>query len=156
MFAGYSAAALLAILFAIPFALRVLIHKETGRWSNFPQAFYHAHLELFLGNGCLGKLEFSNKPSPLTGELWREFCPELSHSFSRCRCDDAPGLDSRTIRVCMPPVLLSPSDGTAAHNSGPHTCYHVSTIFAERVPWRDHQLPARSVGTNHLSEEGQY
>ncbi|KAK0075329.1 hypothetical protein PV325_007040 [Microctonus aethiopoides] len=51
---GYSAAALLAIIFCIPFALRVLIHKETGRWSNWPQAFYHAHLELFLGNACLG------------------------------------------------------------------------------------------------------
>ncbi|CAD6234148.1 GSCOCG00012367001-RA-CDS, partial [Cotesia congregata] len=51
---GYSAAALLAILFCVPFASRVLIHKETGRWNNWPQAFYHAHLELFLGNGCLG------------------------------------------------------------------------------------------------------
>ncbi|KYN01260.1 hypothetical protein ALC62_07879 [Cyphomyrmex costatus] len=51
---GYSAAALLAILFCIPFALRVLIHKETGGWSSWVQAFYHAHLELFLGNGCLG------------------------------------------------------------------------------------------------------
>ncbi|KOC61501.1 putative G-protein coupled receptor [Habropoda laboriosa] len=51
---GYSAAALLAIFFCIPFALRVLIHKETGRWNNWAQAFYHAHLELFLGNGCLG------------------------------------------------------------------------------------------------------
>ncbi|XP_015124101.1 probable G-protein coupled receptor B0563.6 [Diachasma alloeum] len=51
---GYSAAALLAILFCIPFALRVLIHKETGRWNNWSQAFYHAHLELFLGNACLG------------------------------------------------------------------------------------------------------
>ncbi|XP_043676100.1 probable G-protein coupled receptor B0563.6 [Vespula pensylvanica] len=51
---GYSVAALLAILFCIPFALRVFIHKETGRWNNWPQAFYHAHLELFLGNGCLG------------------------------------------------------------------------------------------------------
>ncbi|KAK2579674.1 hypothetical protein KPH14_011596 [Odynerus spinipes] len=51
---GYSAAALLAILFCIPFALRVFIHKEMGRWNNWPQAFYHAHLELFLGNGCLG------------------------------------------------------------------------------------------------------
>ncbi|XP_015606849.1 probable G-protein coupled receptor B0563.6 [Cephus cinctus] len=51
---GYSAAALLAILFCIPFSLRVLIHKETGRWSNWTQAFYHAHFELFLGNGCLG------------------------------------------------------------------------------------------------------
>nr|XP_034187265.1 probable G-protein coupled receptor B0563.6 [Osmia lignaria] len=51
---GYSAAALLAISFCIPFALRVLIHQETGQWNNWPQAFYHAHLELFLGNGCLG------------------------------------------------------------------------------------------------------
>ncbi|XP_044587098.1 probable G-protein coupled receptor B0563.6 [Cotesia glomerata] len=51
---GYSAAALLAILFCVPFASRVLNHKETGRWNNWPQAFYHAHLELFLGNGCLG------------------------------------------------------------------------------------------------------
>ncbi|XP_069700869.1 probable G-protein coupled receptor B0563.6 [Periplaneta americana] len=51
---GYSAAALLAILFAIPFGLRVLIHKDSGRWTSFPQAFYHAHLELFLGNACLG------------------------------------------------------------------------------------------------------
>lgn len=51
---GYSAAALLAILFCIPFALRVLIHKETGGWSSWLQAFYHVHLELFLGNGCLG------------------------------------------------------------------------------------------------------
>ncbi|KAI4489100.1 hypothetical protein M0804_004598 [Polistes exclamans] len=51
---GYSVAALLAILFCIPFAFRVFIHKETGQWNNWPQAFYHAHLELFLGNGCLG------------------------------------------------------------------------------------------------------
>lgn len=51
---GYSAAALLAILFCIPFALRVLTYKEIGGWSSWSQAFYHAHLELFLGNGCLG------------------------------------------------------------------------------------------------------
>ncbi|CAK9802557.1 Probable G-protein coupled receptor B0563.6 [Anthophora plagiata] len=51
---GYSAAALLAIFFCIPFAMRVLIHKEIGRWNSWAQAFYHAHLELFLGNGCLG------------------------------------------------------------------------------------------------------
>ncbi|XP_043790975.1 probable G-protein coupled receptor B0563.6 isoform X1 [Apis laboriosa] len=51
---GYSAAALLALLFCIPFDMRVLIHKETGRWSSWIQAFYHTHLELFLGNGCLG------------------------------------------------------------------------------------------------------
>ncbi|XP_012279156.1 probable G-protein coupled receptor B0563.6 [Orussus abietinus] len=51
---GYSAAALLAIIFCIPFAMRVLLYKETGSWSNKVQAFYHTHLELFLGNGCLG------------------------------------------------------------------------------------------------------
>ncbi|XP_026300439.1 probable G-protein coupled receptor B0563.6 isoform X1 [Apis mellifera] len=51
---GYSAAALLALLFCIPFDMRVLIHKGTGRWSSWIQAFYHTHLELFLGNGCLG------------------------------------------------------------------------------------------------------
>lgn len=52
---GYSAAALLAIIFAIPFGMRMLIHRDSGRWRNFGQAFYSAHLELFLGNGCLGK-----------------------------------------------------------------------------------------------------
>lgn len=51
---GYSAAALLAIIFAIPFAIRVLIHKDTGRWQSFFPAFYSTHLELFLGNACLG------------------------------------------------------------------------------------------------------
>ncbi|XP_055611905.1 probable G-protein coupled receptor B0563.6 [Uranotaenia lowii] len=51
---GYSAAALLAIIFAIPFGMRMLIHRDSGRWRNFGQAFYSAHLELFLGNGCLG------------------------------------------------------------------------------------------------------
>ncbi|XP_065077448.1 probable G-protein coupled receptor B0563.6 [Ochlerotatus camptorhynchus] len=51
---GYSAAALLAIIFAIPFGMRMLIHRDSGRWRNFSQAFYSAHLELFLGNGCLG------------------------------------------------------------------------------------------------------
>ncbi|KAL1404074.1 hypothetical protein pipiens_005463 [Culex pipiens pipiens] len=50
----YSAAALLAIIFAIPFGMRMLIHRDSGRWRNFGTAFYHAHLELFLGNGCLG------------------------------------------------------------------------------------------------------
>ncbi|XP_058445479.1 probable G-protein coupled receptor B0563.6 [Malaya genurostris] len=51
---GYSAAALLAIIFAVPFGMRMLIHRDSGRWRNFGQAFYSAHLELFLGNGCLG------------------------------------------------------------------------------------------------------
>ncbi|XP_066148422.1 probable G-protein coupled receptor B0563.6 isoform X1 [Euwallacea fornicatus] len=51
---GYSAAALLAILFALPFAWRVLVHREHGHWKNPIPAHYFAHLELFLGNGCLG------------------------------------------------------------------------------------------------------
>ncbi|XP_049780407.1 probable G-protein coupled receptor AH9.1 [Schistocerca cancellata] len=54
MLPSYSAASLLAILFAIPFGLRVRVHREAGRWASLPQAFYHAHLELFLGNACLG------------------------------------------------------------------------------------------------------
>jgi hypothetical protein len=54
--AGYSAAALLAILFAIPFSLRLRIYKDSGRWSSLPQALYHEHLELFLGNACLGNM----------------------------------------------------------------------------------------------------
>lgn len=53
---GYSAAALLAIIFAIPFGIRMLVHRESGQWRNFFAAFYSAHLELFLGNGCLGNL----------------------------------------------------------------------------------------------------
>ncbi|XP_055371328.1 probable G-protein coupled receptor B0563.6 [Condylostylus longicornis] len=51
---GYSAAALLAIIFAIPFGIRMLVHRDKGRWQDFGPAFYSAHLELFLGNGCLG------------------------------------------------------------------------------------------------------
>ncbi|KAG5870968.1 hypothetical protein JTB14_006695 [Gonioctena quinquepunctata] len=50
----YSVAALLAILFALPFAWRVLVHREHGHWGHPLPAFYFAHLELFLGNGCLG------------------------------------------------------------------------------------------------------
>jgi hypothetical protein len=41
-------------LFAIPFCLRLRIYKDSGMWSNLTQAFYHEHLELFLGNACLG------------------------------------------------------------------------------------------------------
>ncbi|XP_067636018.1 probable G-protein coupled receptor B0563.6 [Eurosta solidaginis] len=51
---AYSTAALLAIIFAIPFGMRMLVHKDRGRWEEFGPAFYTAHLELFLGNGCLG------------------------------------------------------------------------------------------------------
>lgn len=53
--AGYAVAALLAIVFALPFSSRILFHNEIGPWDNFAIAFYHAHLELFLGNACLGK-----------------------------------------------------------------------------------------------------
>lgn len=90
-FAGYSAAALLAILFCIPFALRVLIHKETGGWSNWPQAFYHAHLELFLGNGCLGttkrSLAFRGK-------------------FHGTRCKISSAKNSPAIPPSPPPLLV--------------------------------------------------
>jgi len=48
-FSGYSAAALLAIIFALPFAWRVLVHKEKGHWDSPIPAYYFAHLELFLG-----------------------------------------------------------------------------------------------------------
>ncbi|KAL9880021.1 putative G-protein coupled receptor B0563.6 isoform 2-T2 [Glossina fuscipes fuscipes] len=51
---AYSTAALLAIVFAIPFGIRMLVHKDRGQWQEFGPAFYTAHLELFLGNGCLG------------------------------------------------------------------------------------------------------
>ena len=52
--AGYAVAALLAIVFAVPFSGRILFHNEIGPWSSFAQAFFHTHLELFLGNACLG------------------------------------------------------------------------------------------------------
>ncbi|KAJ6638930.1 putative G-protein coupled receptor [Pseudolycoriella hygida] len=51
---GYSAAALLAIVFALPFAIGMIGHKDAGEWRHFGQAFYSAHLELFLGNACIG------------------------------------------------------------------------------------------------------
>jgi len=51
---GYAVAALLAIVFALPFSSRILFHNEIGPWDNYAIAFYHAHLELFLGNACLG------------------------------------------------------------------------------------------------------
>ncbi|EDV95168.1 GH17794 [Drosophila grimshawi] len=51
---AYSTAALLAIVFAIPFGIRMLVHKDRGQWEEIGPAFYTAHLELFLGNGCVG------------------------------------------------------------------------------------------------------
>lgn len=52
---GYSASALLAIIFAIPFGIRLLFHHDGGRWQHFSEAFYSTYFELFLGNACLGK-----------------------------------------------------------------------------------------------------
>ncbi|XP_070495767.1 probable G-protein coupled receptor B0563.6 [Chironomus tepperi] len=51
---GYSGSALLAIILAIPFGRRLLTQEDYGRWENLGEAFYTAHLELFLGNACLG------------------------------------------------------------------------------------------------------
>lgn len=59
---GYSAAALLAIVFALPFAIGMIAHKDSGVWRHFGQAFYSAHLELFLGNACIGKIEWDFWP----------------------------------------------------------------------------------------------
>ncbi|XP_076286334.1 putative G-protein coupled receptor B0563.6 isoform X1 [Lasioglossum baleicum] len=79
---GYSMAALLAISFCIPFALRVLNHKEGGRWTNWVQAFYHAHLELFLGNGCLGVGVMMLVA--LTVERYMSVCHPGQHTHPRC------------------------------------------------------------------------
>jgi len=57
LIAGYSSAALMAILVAIPFAVRVLFHNEVGEWTNIYLAFFHTYLELYLGNSCLGKTD---------------------------------------------------------------------------------------------------
>ncbi|OXA62831.1 Neuropeptide capa receptor [Folsomia candida] len=43
----------MAIVVAIPFAVRVLFHNEVGPWSSLYQAFFHTYLELYLGNSCL-------------------------------------------------------------------------------------------------------
>lgn len=55
VFPGYSASALLAIIFAIPFGRRLLAHEDYERWRHLGEAFYATHLELFLGNACLGE-----------------------------------------------------------------------------------------------------
>ncbi|XP_072394185.1 probable G-protein coupled receptor B0563.6 [Diabrotica undecimpunctata] len=51
---AYSLAALLGLICVLPFAWRVLVHKEQGNWDQAIPAYYFAHLELFLGNGSLG------------------------------------------------------------------------------------------------------
>ncbi|CAL4122897.1 unnamed protein product, partial [Meganyctiphanes norvegica] len=50
---GYAAASLFALLCAIPFTHRVLTH-ETGRWTSYYVAFFHAHIVLYFGNSCVG------------------------------------------------------------------------------------------------------
>jgi len=71
---AYSTAALLAIVFAIPFGIRMLVHKDRGQWEEFGPAFYTAHLELYLGNGCLGESRLGcricNRESFHRAKLW--------------------------------------------------------------------------------------
>jgi hypothetical protein len=55
MISGYSSAALAAIIVGIPFAVRVLLHNESGPWESAAIAFFHTYLELYFGNACLGK-----------------------------------------------------------------------------------------------------
>jgi hypothetical protein len=54
MISGYSSAALAAIIVGIPFAVRVLLHNESGPWEFAAIAFFHTYLELYFGNACLG------------------------------------------------------------------------------------------------------
>jgi hypothetical protein len=62
MISGYSSAALAAIIVGIPFAVRVLLHNESGPWESAAIAFFHTYLELYFGNACLGKT-YENKNS---------------------------------------------------------------------------------------------
>jgi hypothetical protein len=55
MISGYSSAVLAAIIVGIPFAVRVLLHNESGPWEFAAIAFFHTYLELYFGNACLGK-----------------------------------------------------------------------------------------------------
>lgn len=88
---GYAGAALLAIVFALPFSSRILFHNEVGPWKSFAQAFFHTHLELFLGNACLGKSSCPRHVCPARPGLatlktsstgcsvtWRAFSKNLS------------------------------------------------------------------------------
>ncbi|CAL4237617.1 unnamed protein product, partial [Meganyctiphanes norvegica] len=50
---GYAAASLFALLCAIPFTHRVLTY-EVGAWTSYYVAFFHAHVELYFGNSCIG------------------------------------------------------------------------------------------------------
>ncbi|XP_068232567.1 probable G-protein coupled receptor B0563.6 [Palaemon carinicauda] len=50
---GYAAASLFALLCAIPFTYRILVH-DTGLWYTYSNAFFHAHVVLYFGNSCVG------------------------------------------------------------------------------------------------------
>ena len=73
---GYSASALLAIIFAIPFGRRLLNQEDNGRWKHLGEAFYTAHFELFLGNACLGTYIYYNF---LTDLFWNDCIMQVSH-----------------------------------------------------------------------------
>ena len=152
---GYAAAALLAILFCIPFALRVLIHKENGRWSNWPQAFYHAHLELFLGNACLGNsitiLSFKKN-------CMHFYCVSIcNESFLNRRWrDDAAGSDSWTL--CQRLSSWTTHEAivrTTSHNGQPHTVGYIFGISTNYISWWSYNVSHRSKWTVDLSKTWQ-
>lgn len=125
LFAGYSASALLAIIFAIPFGLRLLGHHDSGRWQHFGEAFYTAYFELFLGNACLGKTLFVTVYHSVN--QWdlnhKSFMKENylitlinGFSFIRGRRFNAPGVNNWKIRQCLSPVSHATSIRAAQVN----------------------------------------
>lgn len=103
-FLGYSAAALLAIVFALPFAIGMIAHKDSGIWRHFGQAFYSAHLELFLGNACIGN---TTRLSYLPATIF-------SHFLYRNWRYDATSSHYWTICLSMSSWFCSPGNGTTA------------------------------------------
>lgn len=97
---GYSASALLAIIFAIPFGIRLLFHRDRGRWRNFSEAFYSAYFELFLGNACICE--------------YRVFSVNLNFTnliiivFS-CGCLDAISTNNWTLCICVSSITYATS-----------------------------------------------
>ncbi|CAB0045101.1 unnamed protein product [Trichogramma brassicae] len=110
---GYSLASLLALLFCIPFASRILgSQDENGYWTSWPRAFYHAHLELYLGNSCLGIAV--SMLSALTVERHARLCCEppqagAAASTRRCNKNASPltrPVSSRLLLACLPLATL--------------------------------------------------
>ncbi|XP_014206493.1 probable G-protein coupled receptor B0563.6 [Copidosoma floridanum] len=79
---GYSTASLLALAICISFTLRVLTHRDNLGWSSWLQAFYHVHLELYLGNSCLGVSVMML--SALTLERHASVCQPRKHRRPVC------------------------------------------------------------------------